>query len=130
MIDIYSFEIDSDEFEKVLSGKKTIHLVINDAKRKVYGVGNKITFVRKENKDETSSQKADEEGSVKNQVDAEIDNLLYFADVKEAVETLGKETCGFRPSATFEKATDLFMSGESFENIERYGIVAISFKLI
>ena len=59
-----------------------------------------------------------------------IENLLYFADVKEAVETLGKEQCGFKPSATFEKASDLFLSNENFETIEKFGIVAIVFKLL
>ena len=34
MEDIYKFELDNDMFEKLLSGKKTAQLVINESKRK------------------------------------------------------------------------------------------------
>ncbi|MBR2391194.1 MAG: hypothetical protein IKB06_01745 [Clostridia bacterium] len=122
MEDIYSFELESDVFEKVLAGKKTAQLAVNDNKRKVYAVGNQITFVCKA--EEGASQEE------KKTVKVVIENLLYFADVKEAVETLGKEQCGFKPSATFEKASDLFLSNENFETIEKFGIVAIVFKLL
>lgn len=120
MVDIYKFELDNDMFEKLLSGKKTVQLVVNDSKRKDYAVGNQITFVRKAVEGESLESEA------KNAV---IENLLYFADVREAVETLGKEKCGFKPSATEEKASDLFLSSESFETVEKNGIVALIFKL-
>lgn len=130
MVDIYSFSLDNDEFEKVVNGKKTVQLVINEPKRKVYAVGNEISFKRNLEGLSEETLKNIEEGKEKKEVEATIENLLYFADVKEAVETLGKETCGFKPSATFEKATDQFMSGASFENIDKNGIVAIVFKTI
>ncbi len=115
MKDIYTIILDSDIFEKVVSGKKTIQLEINDNKHKVLAVGNQLTFVCDNN---------DEHKEVK----AVIENLLYFGNIKEAVETLGKEPCGFRPSATYDKASDVFMVGEDYENIEKYGIVAMVFK--
>ena len=121
MVDIYKFELEADVFEKVVAGKKTVQLAINDNKRKNYAVGNQITFECK-----TTEESAKE----KNVVKATIENLLYFAEVTEAVETLGKENCGFRLSATFEKASDLFLSNENFETIEKFGIVAIIFKVI
>ena len=124
MKDIYTFEVDSDTFERVLAGKKTIQLVVNDNKHKVYDVGNQLTFVR------VLAEGAEQaEGMVMEQK-VEIENLLYFTDVKEAVETLGKEKCGFKPSATFEKASDIFLSNENFETIEKYGILAAVFKLV
>ena len=119
MVDIYRFELDADSFERVVQGKKTIQLVINDSKHKVYSIGNQLVFALKT-----------EEGVEPKEVKATIDQLLYFADVKEAVETLGKEKCGFKPSATFEKASDLFLSNENFENIEKYGIMAVLFTVI
>ena len=130
MEDIYKFEVDNDEFLKVLNGKKTVQLVINDNKHKVYAVGNQITFTRNIDGLNIEELEKDENGEVKTSQNATIENLLYFADVKEAVETLGKENCGFKPSATFEKASDLFIAGESFETIEKNGIMAIIFKLI
>lgn len=120
MQDIYKFELSAEDFEKVVTGKKTIQLVINDPKHKTFAVGNQLTFV-----------KVLEEGETEQLVQkAEIENLLYFSDVTEAVGTLGKEKCGFKPSATIEKASDIFLSNEDFEPIEKYGIMAVMFKLI
>lgn len=121
MEDIYKFTLDNDTFERVLSGKKTVQLVVNDSKHKSYAVGNVITFERE-------STEGLDENAVKT-VDATIENLLYFADIKEAVETLGKESCGFKHSATIEKASDIFLSTESFEATQKNGLVAIMFKV-
>ena len=117
MKDIYTIELDEYAFERVVAEKKTVHLEINDNKHKVMAVGNQLTFVFKQ------------EESVK-EVKAVVENLLYFSTIKEAVETMGKEPCGFRPSATYEKASDVFLVGESYETIEKFGIVAIIFKII
>ena len=127
MEDIYKFELENDVFEKVLSGKKTIQLVVNDSKHKVYAVGNQITFVRKVDE---SVEGDNENSDIQTTQVAVVENLLYFTDVKEAVETLGKEACGFKQSATFEKASDIFLANENFETIEKYGIMAVVFKLI
>ena len=119
MEDIYKFELEGEDFEKVASGKKTAHLIINDNKHKNYAVGNLITFVKKQ----------DDDSAEKVEIVVKIENLLYFGNILEAVETLGKETCGFKPSATFEKTSDIFLSSESYEDIEKFGIVAIIFKI-
>ena len=116
MIDIYTIKLTEDAFERVLSGKKTVHLEINDKHHKVLAVGNQLTFVC-------------ETEEVKQEQKAVIENLLYFADIKEAIETMGKESCGFKPSFTFEKASDIFMNGEESENVEKNGIVAMVFKI-
>ena len=87
MKDIYRIELSEDEFSRVVSEKKTVHLEINDNKHKVMAIGNQLTFVF-------------ESGEEIKEVKAVIDNLLYFGTVNEAIETLGKEPCGFRPSAT------------------------------
>ena len=117
MKDIYTIELDEYAFEKVVAEKKTVHLEINDNKHKVMAVGNQLTFVCKQ------------EESAK-EVKAVVESLLYFSTVTEAVETMGKESCGFRPSATYEKASDVFLTGETYETIEKFGIVAIIFKII
>ena len=117
MRDIFTIELNEDAFERVLSGKKTVHLEINDKHHKVLAVGNQLTFVF-ESEGERKEQKA------------VIENLLYFGDVKEAIETIGKEACGFKASFTYEKASDVFMLGEEYEDIEKFGIVAMVFKNI
>ena len=117
MRDVFTIKLAEDSFEKVLSGKKTVHLEINDKNHKIMAVGNQLTFVC-ENDEGKREQKAI------------IENLLYFGDVKEAIETLGKESCGFKASFTFEKASDIFMNGEEYENIEKFGIIAMVFKIV
>ena len=125
MEDIYTFEIASEEFDRILSGKKDIQLAINDSKRKSLAVGNLITFKRKLEEKAV----AEENSNAVNEVSATIDNLMYFVSFEEATQMLGKERCGFKPSSTLDKATDLFLSNESFELIEKNGIVAIVFKI-
>ena len=117
MKDIYTIELSEYEYEKLVSEKKTVHLEINDNKHKVMAVGNQLTFV----------YKTEEE---KKETKAVVENILYFGNITEAIETLGKEPCGFRPSATYEKASDVFLTGESYETIEKYGIMAIIFKIM
>ena len=128
MVDIYTFEIDSAEFERILSGKKTAQLVINDSKHKDYAVGNQITFKRDLATINEEEQKLLEKEKLVVEVNAMVNNLLFFNDFNEAINTLGKEGCGFKPSATIEKTSDLFLSAESFEAVEKYGIMAIIFE--
>lgn len=130
MEDIYKFVLDNETFEKVLSQKKTIQLAINTPKRKAYAVGNQITFTRETENVNLEELPKDNKGEVQLSVTAVIENLFYFTDIREAVETLGKEKCGFKPSATFEKASDIFLQNEAYEQVEKNGLVAIAFKLI
>ena len=122
MEDIYKFVVDDETFEKILSGKKTVQIVINTPKRKSYATGNKLTFVSEVNQENGAEAQP-------KSVEVIIDNLLYFADIREAVETLGKEKCGFKPSQSFEKASDIFLSKETYESVQKNGLVAIVFKL-
>lgn len=127
MVDIYTFEIHSEEFDRILSGKKNVQLVINDAKHKNYGVGNQITFKRDLNTLSEEEQKLLDKNKLPLEIHAIVSNLLFFNDFIEAINTLGKEKCGFKPSVTIEKTSDLFLSAESFESVEKYGIMAIVF---
>lgn len=127
MVDIYTFEIHSEEFDRILSGKKNVQLVINDAKHKSYGVGNQITFKRDLGTLSEEEQKLLDKNKLPLEINATVSNLLFFNDFIEAINTLGKEKCGFKPSVTIEKTSDLFLSAESFESVEKYGIMAIVF---
>ncbi len=126
MEDIYTFTLDSDTFERVLSGKKTVQILIHDAKHRVYEVGNQITFNREVKEDMADESNSDIVMTQK----AVIENLLYFANFNEAIETIGKEKCGFKPNAPLEKSSDQFLSQEKYEAIEKNGLVALVFKTI
>ncbi len=127
MKDIYTFEIHSLEFDRILSGKKNVQLVVNDPKHKDYAVGNQITFVRNLETLTEEQKELNEKDKLVLELKAVVSNLLYFNDFIEAINTIGKESCGFRPSVTIEKTSDLFLSAESFEAVEKYGIMAIVF---
>lgn len=129
MVDIYTFEIHSLEFDRIISGKKTAQLLLNEPKFKDYAVGNQITFKR--NMETLTDEQKDEleKGKLIVELKATVSNLLYFNDFVEAVNTLGKESCGFKASATIEKTSDMSLAQGSFENVEKYGIVAVIFEL-
>ena len=116
MEDIYSFSLLEEDFEKVVEEKKQAHLFINNNKYKTLAEGNEITFYCGEGEDRKSVQ-------------AVILSVLHFPTITEAIESLGKEKCGFKNSQTFDKATDIFLSNESYEPVEKYGIGAILFDL-
>lgn len=128
MVDIYTFEIHSLEFDRILSGKKTVQLMVNDSKHKDYAVGNQITFKRNMETLTDEQKELLEKEKLVVELGATVSNLLYFNDFVEAINTLGKENCGFRPSVTIEKTSDLFLAAGSYEEVEKYGIVAIVFE--
>lgn len=120
--DVYLFKLNGEEFDRILSGKKSIQLAIANPKRKVIAVGNQIEF-----------RKIGEDGQVDQNlmpIKAHVDNLMFFGDLKEAIETLGKEKCGYSSSATFDKASDKFLSKEKYEEIQKYGIMALIFSIL
>ena len=129
MVDIYSFEIDSLEFDRILTGKKTAQLLVNEPKRKDYAVGNQITFKRNLETLTEEQKEVNEKGELVVEIKATVSNLLYFNDFVEAINTLGKEACGFKASATIEKSSDLFLAEGSYESVEKYGIVAVIFEI-
>lgn len=128
MVDIYTFELHSLEFERLLAGKKTAQLIVNDSKHKDYAVGNRITFTRNMETLSEEEVKLQAKGKLVVEIGATISNLLYFNDFIEAINTLGKESCGFKPSVTIEKTSDLFLAEGSYELVEKYGIVALVFE--
>lgn len=128
MVDIYSFEIHSLEFDRILSGKKTVQLMVNEPKRKDYAVGNQITFKRNMETISEDDEKFLKKGKLVVEIQATVSNLLYFNDFIEAINTLGKESCGFKPSVAIEKTSDLFLAEGSYEQVEKYGIVALVFE--
>ena len=117
MENIYKFVVNEEEFERIEAGKKVVHLYVADNKHKAFDEGNEITF---------ECQIENE----KKEIEAIIESILYFPTIVEAVESLGKEECGFKNSQTLERTSDIFLAGEkSYEPVEKYGIGAIKFKI-
>ena len=129
MVDIYTFELHSLEFDRIISGKKTVQLLLNEPKFKDYAIGNQITFKRNVETIIDEQKQELENDKLVLEIKATVSNLLYFNDFVEALNTLGKEKCGFKASATIEKTSDLFLAEGSYENVEKYGILAIVFEI-
>lgn len=121
MIDNYKIEIDFKVFERVMQGKCTFIALVNDKTRQIYKVGNIIeleTVIAVENNKKKTEC-----------VSAKILNLLYFENVKDLVDMVGKEKIGYPKSANVDKIEDGFVATYSNEGIEKFGLVAVEFKL-
>lgn len=138
MKDLYTFELDKRDFDNIKNGKKTIHLTIECQNERNFLVGNKITFILKNNEKQNSVSlfyaKTEEELKGFNTnaefIIANIINLYYFPNVVEAVETLGNTKCGYKKNYTPEKVSDLFLKNEKIDSLETYEIVAIEFEVL
>lgn len=115
MEDIYQMKLNSKFFELVKDGKKTIELRVNDAKRRKYKIGNIVTFVCRENPEQSFS--------------AKIVNMLYFQNIADAVFTLGKQNLGFHESMTTDKIEDEYLQFYTNEEIQKNGLVAMELEL-
>lgn len=113
MEDIYEIVIDEKIFEKIVNGKCIYYIFINDKARLQYKEGNFLTF-----KCDDKSQKV------------QIKNMLYFSSIKELLDMVGKEKCGYTPSQTPDKIEDIYYINYKAQDIEKYGLVAVNFSLV
>ena len=117
MENIYKFSVGVEEFEKIKEKTKVVHLYVADNKHKALAEGNEISF------------ECEIDGK-KQILDAVVESILFFPTIVEAVESIGREKCGFKNSQTFEKVSDIFLADEkSYEPIEKYGVGAIKFEI-
>ena len=108
MEDIYVINIDSQIYEKITSGKCCYMALVNDKARQSYSVGNKLSFVCGENT-----------------INVTVSDLLYFENVSDLINMIGKEKCGYPASASVSKIEDSIYT----DKIEKYGLVAVKFNI-
>ena len=116
MEDIFVLHLNHEYFEKIKAGTKTVELRLNDAKRKKYEVGNILEFVSRN--DEALRFKAT------------ITAMYYFANIRDAVESVGKTHLGFDARLTIDKIEDIYLTFYKQEEIEKNGVMAIEIKVI
>ena len=78
-----------------------------------YKVGNYLTF------------KCNEES-----VKVVIEEQLYFKTVKELLDMVGKNKFGYTQSQNNDKIEDMYYVNYKAEDIEKFGLVAVKFKLV
>ena len=100
-------------FEKIKNNKCNYYIFVNDRTVMQYKVGNYLTF------------KCNEES-----VKVVIEEQLYFKTVKELLDMVGKNKFGYTQSQNNDKIEDMYYVNYKAEDIEKFGLVAVKFKLV
>lgn len=110
-----NIHLDEDIFEVVKSETKTVEVRVNDEKRRKLQVGDKITFLKRPDDIE--------------KIDAVIERLSYYDNFKTLVDNYTIEEI-YLKGYTKEYFLDLLKRFYSDEEVNKYGVVAITFKKI
>ncbi len=104
-----------DIFENVKHGTKKVEVRVNDEKRRRLKVGDKITFLLRP--DDVES------------IDAIVEDLIYYKTFEDLVEDYSEEEL-YSSEYTKEEFLTLLKKFYSDEEIEKYGTVAIRFRIM
>ena len=107
--------LDEDIFEVVKYGTKTVEVRVNDEKRRKLQIGDKITFLKRPDDIE--------------KMDAIIEDLVYYKDFFELVKDYTMDELYLKDYSK-EDFINLLKRFYSDEEINKYGVVAIKFKII
>lgn len=109
---LHTMKLNSEPFEKINSGRKTIELRLNDEKQRKVRVGDFIEFSHID----TPELK----------IQARVTALHHFDSFKELFSELPKEKCGFRPDDLIHD--DYMDKFYSIEEQKKYGALGIEFR--
>ena len=107
--------LDNDIFENVKHGTKNVEIRVNDEKRRQLKIGDKITFLKRP--DDTES------------MDAIVEDLKYYKNFKELIDDYTVEELYSKEYSKVELLL-LLKKFYSDEEIDKYGTVAIRFKIV
>lgn len=103
-----------DIFEIVLKGQKNVEARVNDEKRRKLKVGDTLVFLKRPLEDET--------------ITATITNLEYYNNFEELVKHYDIKNL-YLEDFTKKEFLDTLARFYTKEDQEKYGVVAISFKI-
>ena len=105
--------LDEDIFEVVKNGTKNIECRLNDEKRRLLKIGDKLTFLKRPNDIE--------------KIEAVVEDLKYYNNFKEMMNDYSIEEVYIKgyTKNEFLKLLERFYTEE---NQKQYGVVAIKFK--
>ena len=112
MEDIYEVLVCDKLFERIILGKCLYYIFLNDKNRLQYKNGNILTFKCGEDKQKVT-----------------IVDMLYFSSIKELLDMVGKDKCGYTASQNLDKIEDIYYTHYKAQDIEKYGLVAVKFEL-
>ena len=105
--------LDSDIFDLVNNGTKTIEGRVNDEKRRKLSIGDRLIFVNREDDN--------------NIIESIVEDLVYFDNFEEMVEKFDIKYL-YKESYTKNDYLDLIKRFYKDEEIKKNGVVAIIFK--
>lgn len=109
-----TIHLDEDIFEIVKNGTKKIELRVNDEKRRKLKEGDTIVFLKRPEE--------------KEKIEAYIEKLEYYNTFKEATDNYEIEDI-YTKDYTKEGFLKLLSRFYTDEEIKKYGVVAIKFKI-
>ena len=111
----FEIVVENDYYQKLANGNICDIVSINDSKVRKYQVGNRLMVVSRETKE---------------QFEIEIAGFLYFDKLSDAFDMVGKKYLGFSQNTPNTKLEDKFLASFEPQDVEKYGIVVISYKKI
>lgn len=110
-----NIHLDSDVFDIVLNGTKTVEARVNDEKRRSLKVGDKLVFIRRP--DDVDK------------IEAQVTKLKYYSNFEEMVKEYDISKLYIK-GYTEKDFIELLKRFYSIEEQEKYGVVAIEFRKI
>lgn len=107
--------LDEDIFEVVKYGTKNVEVRVNDEKRRKLKIGDNITFLKRPDDIE--------------KMDAVIEDLVYYKDFNDLVLDYTMDELYLKDYSK-EDFINLLKRFYSDDEINKYGVVAIKFKII
>ena len=107
--------LDEDIFEVVKYGTKTVEVRVNDEKRRKLKVGDIITFLKRPDDIE--------------KIDAVVEKLVCYKDFNDLVNNYTMDELYLKDYSK-EDFINLLKRFYSDEEVSKYGVVAIKFKII
>lgn len=107
--------LDADIFDVVLNGTKTVEGRVNDEKRRMLKVGDKLIFLKRPDEIE--------------RIEAIVEDLVYYDSFKDMIKDYDIESV-YLPGYSKEYYIELLKRFYSDEEQAKYGVVAIKFRKI
>lgn len=108
--------LDSDIFDVVNKGTKNIEARVNDEKRRNLHIGDKIIFLKRPDNIE--------------KIEAIVEDLKYYNNFEEMVKDYDIENMYLKGYSKDYYINDILGRFYTKEDQEKYGVVAIKFKII
>ncbi len=112
---LHYMDLNPKPFEMIGSGEKTIELRLNDDKRRLIGVGDKIEFTN---------------NSDGRKLIVKVRNIYKFSDFEELYKNLPLEKCGYRKNELSQAKSEDMEIYYSKEKQEQYGVLGIEIELL